>query len=275
VKIAKNYHSFRETRNSLKGSIGFVPTMGALHRGHLSLIQRAIDENDHVIVSIFVNPTQFLPGEDLDSYPRREKADMEICERAGVELLYMPAIDDIYEDDELRIEAPAIRGYILEGADRPGHFGGMLQVVMKLLNITRPHRAYFGKKDAQQLSLISQMVRNYFMDVDIVACDIVRDDDGLALSSRNVYLDRGDRERALSIPRSLRVAAELFSRGEKRSEIIIEKMREVLSPSVDSIQYIAVVDRDFEPLDELIENDTIVLVAVKVGSTRLIDNIWL
>jgi pantoate--beta-alanine ligase len=275
VKIAKNYHSFRETRNSLKGSIGFVPTMGALHRGHLSLIQRAIDENDHVIVSIFVNPTQFLPGEDLDSYPRREKADMEICERAGVKLLYMPAIDDIYEDDELRIEAPAIRGYILEGADRPGHFGGMLQVVMKLLNITRPHRAYFGKKDAQQLSLISQMVRNYFMDVDIVACDIVRDDDGLALSSRNVYLDRGDRERALSIPRSLRVAAELFSRGEKRSEIIIEKMREVLSPSVDSIQYIAVVDRDFEPLDELIENDTIVLVAVKVGSTRLIDNIWL
>jgi pantoate--beta-alanine ligase len=275
VKIAKNYHSFRETRNSLKGSIGFVPTMGALHRGHLSLIQRAIDENDHVIVSIFVNPTQFLPGEDLDSYPRREKADMEICERAGVELLYMPAIDDIYEDDELRIEAPAIRGYILEGADRPGHFGGMLQVVMKLLNITRPHRAYFGKKDAQQLSLISQMVRNYFMDVDIVACDIVRDDDGLALSSRNVYLDRGDRERALSIPRSLRVAAELFSRGEKRSEIIIEKMREVLSPSVDSIQYIAVVDRDFEPLDELIENDTIVLVAVKVGSTRLIYNIWL
>jgi len=275
VKIAKNYHSFRETRNSLKGSIGFVPTMGALHRGHLSLIQRAMDENDHVIVSIFVNPTQFLPGEDLDSYPRREKADMEICERAGVELLYMPAIDDIYEDDELRIEAPAIRGYILEGADRPGHFGGMLQVVMKLLNITRPHRAYFGKKDAQQLSLISQMVRNYFMDVDIVACDIVRDDDGLALSSRNVYLDRGDRERALSIPRSLRVAAELFSRGEKRSEIIMEKMREILSPSVDTIQYIAVVDRDFEPLDELIENDTIVLVAVKVGSTRLIDNIWL
>lgn len=275
MKIAKNYHSFRETRNSLKGSIGFVPTMGALHRGHLSLIQRAMDENDHVIVSIFVNPTQFLPGEDLDSYPRREKADMEICERAGVELLYMPAIDDIYEDDELRIEAPAIRGYILEGADRPGHFGGMLQVVMKLLNITRPHRAYFGKKDAQQLSLISQMVRNYFMDVDIVACDIVRDDDGLALSSRNVYLDRGDRERALSIPRSLRVAAELFSRGEKRSEIIMEKMREILSPSVDTIQYIAVVDRDFEPLDELIENDTIVLVAVKVGSTRLIDNIWL
>jgi len=155
--------SLREAQGALS-SVGFVPTMGALHQGHLSLIQQARKENDTLIVSIFVNPTQFLEGEDLDAYPRKDEADSKICELAKVDILFMPNIEVMYEEDELCIGAPAIRGYVLEGEKRPGHFDGMLQVVMKLLNLSGATNAYFGKKDAQQLALISQMVKNYFME---------------------------------------------------------------------------------------------------------------
>ncbi|WP_456429083.1 pantoate--beta-alanine ligase [Nitratifractor sp.] len=272
--VARDYASFSELRDEMKGSIGFVPTMGALHEGHLSLIRRAREENDHVIVSIFVNPTQFLEGEDLDKYPRREEADRKICELAGVDLLYLPTTDQIYEEDELCMGAPKIRGYILEGAKRPGHFDGMLQVVMKLLNLSRAERAYFGKKDAQQLVLIQQMVRNYFMPVEIVPCEIVRDADGLALSSRNLYLDDDERRRALSLSRSLKKAAKLIQSGERKSEIIRAAMRGILEPEVTELEYVAIVDREFRPLEEVEPGNTIILVAAKVGQTRLIDNLW-
>ncbi len=272
--VARDYASFSELRDEMKGSIGFVPTMGALHEGHLSLIRRAREENDHVIVSIFVNPTQFLEGEDLDKYPRREEADRKICELAGVDLLYLPTTDQIYEEDELCMGAPKIRGYILEGAKRPGHFDGMLQVVMKLLNLSRAERAYFGKKDAQQLILIQQMVRNYFMPVEIVPCEIVRDADGLALSSRNLYLDDDERRRALSLSRSLKKAAKLIQSGERKSEIIRAAMRGILEPEVTELEYVAIVDREFRPLEEVEPGNTIILVAAKVGQTRLIDNLW-
>ena len=204
---------FTETKQ-FNGLVGFVPTMGALHEGHLSLIRQARKENDFVVVSIFVNPTQFLEGEDLDSYPRKEEADAKICELAGVDVIFMPNIEMMYEEDELSITAPAIRGFILEGTKRPGHFDGMLQVVMKLLNLIaynkpKNFRAYFGKKDAQQLALIMQMVKNYFINVDIVPCNIVRDSDGLALSSRNVYLSKEERISALSLSRSLKKATEI------------------------------------------------------------------
>ncbi len=272
--VSRSYEEFAEHRDRMEGSIGFVPTMGALHEGHLSLIRRAREENEHVIVSVFVNPTQFLEGEDLEKYPRREEADRKICELAGVDLLYMPTADQIYDEDELCIAAPKVRGYILEGARRPGHFDGMLQVVMKLLNLSRADRAYFGMKDAQQLVLIQRMVRHYFMKVEIVPCPIVRDPDGLALSSRNVYLSEEERRRALSISRSLKRAGKMIQGGEYEVSRIVEAMEGTLRPDVDELEYIAVVDRDFRPLERIVPGESIILVAAKVGSTRLIDNLW-
>jgi len=267
----------QETKN-LNSSIGFVPTMGALHEGHLSLIRKAREENDKVIVSIFVNPTQFLEGEDLDKYPRKDEADKKICQLAGVDILFMPSIDIMYQKDELSITAPAVRGFILEGAKRAGHFDGVLQIVMKLLNLVsynKPFtlRAYFGKKDAQQLSLITQMVRDYFLNVEIIPCDIVRDSDGLALSSRNVYLSKDERAKALSLSRSLKRASKLVMQNELDSDSIINEMKQVLSEV--EIEYIAIVNRKFQQISSIKIGDTIILVACRVGATRLIDNIWI
>ena len=278
--VVRTIEALQEAKRSLQqargkdGSIGFVPTMGALHQGHLSLIRQAKKENDALIVSVFVNPTQFLEGEDLDDHPRREEADRKICEVAGVDILFMPTIDQMYEADELCIGAPAIRGYILEGEKRPGHFDGMLQVVMKLLNLSSATRAYFGKKDAQQLALISQMVKNYFMDVQIIPCEIVRDERGLALSSRNVYLSEEEKVRALSLSSALKRAAKLVMAGEVDVAAIKQAMMQILSVA-DSVEYIAVVDRQFRLLKRVERGNTIILVAARVGKPRLIDNIWL
>lgn len=276
--IVNSIEELFEQTVDFNGSVGFVPTMGALHEGHLSLIRQARANNDFVVVSVFVNPTQFLEGEDLDAYPRREDADAKICELAGVDVLFMPNAEMMYESDELSIAAPAIRGFVLEGSKRPGHFDGMLQVVMKLLNLiayNKPtaFRAYFGKKDAQQLSLITQMVRNYFINVEIVPCDIVRDNDGLALSSRNVYLSKEERVEALALSRSLKKATELVMQKELGVLAIQSAMQEVLS-NVE-VEYIALVNRDFQAIDEVEIGNTIILVAAMVGMTRLIDNLWI
>jgi len=276
--IVNSIKELQQATQNLNSSIGFVPTMGALHEGHLSLIRKAREENDKVIVSIFVNPTQFLEGEDLDKYPRKDEADKKICQLAGVDILFMPSIDMMYQKDELKISAPAVRGFILEGAKRAGHFDGVLQIVMKLLNLVlynKPSkfRAYFGKKDAQQLSLITQMVRDYFLNVEIVPCDIVRDSDGLALSSRNVYLSKEERVKALSLSRSLKRASKLVMQDILDSDTIIQEMSKVLSEV--EIEYIAIVDRNFQQLDSIKIGDTIILVACRVGATRLIDNIWI
>jgi len=272
--IAKTIEELQIAKKILGGTVGFVPTMGALHQGHLSLIQQARKENDHLIVSIFVNPTQFLEGEDLDAYPRKDEADIKICELAGVDIIFMPSIDAMYEEDELCIGAPAIRGYVLEGEKRPGHFDGMLQVVMKLLNLSGATNAYFGKKDAQQLALISQMVKNYFMDVNIVPCEIVRDDNGLALSSRNIYLQGDEKERALSLSRSLKRATKMVMAGELNVDAIKKEMLEVLS-AADTVEYVAIVSREFKALEEVEIGNTIILVAAWVGKPRLIDNLWI
>ena len=271
--IVKTIETLQEAKKSLKGSIGFVPTMGALHQGHLSLIQEARKQNEHLIVSIFVNPTQFLEGEDLDAYPRKEDADIKICQFAKVDILFMPTIEEMYEKDELCIGAPFIRGYVLEGEKRAGHFDGMLQIVMKLLNISGATNAYFGKKDAQQLSLISQMVKNYFMDVNIVPCEIVRDEKGLALSSRNIYLDEKQKEIALELSLSLKKATQLILANESEVDVIKKEMIKALN-RVDKIEYVAIVSRDFRALEEVELGNSIVLVACWVGKTRLIDNIW-
>ncbi len=269
----KSVKELKEYRAKLDGTVGFVPTMGALHDGHISLIKRSVEENDHTIVSIFVNPTQFLEGEDLDKYPRKIEADRKICELAGVDMLFMPTIDGIYSADELRIIAPKIKGYILEGTKRPKHFDGMLQIVLKLLNITSPTKAYFGKKDAQKLYLIEKMVRDLFLDVKVMPSEIVREGDGLALSSRNIYLSDDERKRALTISRSLKEASKLVLSGVRDSQVIKEKMLEMMNTI--EVEYVEIVDREFNQIDKIKIKDSIILVAARVGSTRLIDNIWI
>ncbi|MBW6487706.1 pantoate--beta-alanine ligase [Sulfurimonas sp.] len=254
-------------------SIGFVPTMGALHEGHISLIKKAKEQNDFVVVSIFLNPTQFLKGEDLDKYPKKEVADTKLCKLSGVDVLFFPDVDDIYTKDEASILAPKARGFVLEGESRPGHFNGVLTVVMKLLNIVNPTRAYFGKKDAQQLNLISLMVRDFFMDVEIVPVDTVREKDGLALSSRNAYLSKEEREEALKIATSLRNATAMVMRGVLDSKEITSKMREILSPM--HIFYVEILNREFNQISHVEIGNTVILVEVRVGTTRLLDNIWL
>lgn len=271
--IARTTVELRDALDSKKGSIGFVPTMGALHIGHRTLIEKARKENECVVVSIFVNPTQFLAGEDLSKYPRREEADFKICELSGVDVLFYPDVSDMYTQDEVTVKAPEVRGYILEGAIRPGHFDGVLSVVMKLLNLVRATRVYFGKKDAQQLALITQMVENFFMSVEIIAVDTVRESDGLALSSRNVYLTKEERVDALKLSASLKQASHLVIQGVRKSDEITTVMLDILKPLC--VEYVTIVNRRFEAISEVIIGDTIVLVAARVGPTRLIDNVWM
>lgn len=271
MKILTTPQEAIKYRKKLK-DVGFVPTMGALHNGHLSLIKKAINENSHTIVSIFVNPTQFLPNEDLDKYPKKLEADLEICKRAKVDAVFIPKVEDIYSKDEILIKAPKIKGYILEGFFRPGHFDGVLQIVNKLFNIIKPTKAYFGQKDAQQLYLIKQMVKNFFFDIEIVECPTVREKDGLALSSRNVYLSESDKKRALTISKALKRAAKL-STSTNDIEKIKKEMLNILD--VDELQYIAFVDREFNYIKTIKPNNTIILIAAKIGNTRLIDNIFI
>ena len=273
MKIISNPFELKKYLRNMNKSVGFVPTMGALHEGHIELIKNARKENEIVVVSIFVNPTQFLADEDLDKYPRKDEADKKICELCGVDVLFFPKADEIYSEDEVKMCAPDVRGYILEGASRPGHFSGVLTVVMKLLNIVSPDKAYFGKKDAQQLHLITLMVKQFFMNVEIVPVDIVRDSDGLALSSRNIYLSQAQRQEALKIPQSLYGASKLISKRIYNVAKITKEMRAILKPL--EIEYVEVLNRDFEIIEEIELGNTIILVEVIVGKTRLLDNIWL
>ncbi|MCH9813662.1 MAG: pantoate--beta-alanine ligase [Epsilonproteobacteria bacterium] len=265
--------ALREYRKSCQESVGFVPTMGALHEGHITLIKQSVKENSKTVVSIFVNPTQFLEGEDLEDYPRKIEADLKICELAGVDALFLPTIDAMYEKDELSIIAPKTKGFVLEGFHRPSHFDGVLQVVLKLLNITTPTRAYFGKKDAQQLFMIQNMVKHLFLNVEIVPCEIVRETDGLALSSRNVYLTPKEREKALSLSKSLKYATKMIMNNNKKSEDIKSEMLSILKET--QVEYVEIVDHQFNRLKEVEIGNTIILVATFVGTTRLIDNIWI
>lgn len=272
MQVLKTIEELQEIRKNISGTVGFVPTMGALHNGHISLIKQARNENDVVIVSIFVNPTQFLPGEDLDAYPRKDEADKKICQMCKVDYLFMPEISTMYTKEEVKVKAPN-KSYILEGKTRPGHFDGVLQVVLKLFNLTQPTNAYFGKKDAQQLSLIQQMVKNFFLPINIVPCDIVREEDGLALSSRNVYLDATQRKDALLISKSLYMAGSLISSGVRSVKAVKDKIYEIMK-TLD-VEYVAIVDREFNELEIIEPKNTIILVVARFGNTRLLDNIWL
>ena len=273
MKIARTPQELKDILNEQEGTIGFVPTMGALHHGHLSLIEESVKKNEITVVSIFVNPTQFLEGEDLDKYPKKFEADEKICSLAGVDILFYPQVSDMYEEDEIKVIAPNTRGFILEGFVRPGHFDGVLTVVMKLLNIVSPTRAYFGKKDAQQLALIIQMVKNFCMSVEIVPLETVRESDGLAMSSRNVYLNSAERKEALKISKSLKKATKLVMQKCIDVNEIKKEMLSVLEPL--EVEYVAIVSRSFVPLDEVEIGNTIILIATKLGKTRLIDNLWI
>lgn len=273
MKIVHTVEELSTARAALCGTVGLVPTMGALHNGHLSLIQNATAHNDHTIVSVFVNPTQFLEGEDLDKYPRKTQADIKICELSGVDILFMPTPESMYHPLEPKIAAPGTKAYILEGLARPGHFDGVLRVVLKLFNLAKPNRAYFGKKDAQQLFLIQNMVRSFFLDIEIVPCEIVREDDGLALSSRNIYLNSTERQEALKLCESLKTATRLVIQGERDVERIQAEMFATLSPL--PVEYVAILNRDFDTIPTVEIGNSIVLVCARVGATRLIDNLWI
>ena len=273
MKIVKTIEALKCARAELQGSVGFVPTMGALHNGHLSLMQASIAQNDHTIVSIFVNPTQFLAGEDFSTYPQRTQADIKICEFAGVAILFMPTVESMYSPLEPTLLAPSSKAYILEGRARPGHFDGVLRVVLKLFNLTKPHRAYFGKKDAQQLYLIQNMVKSLFLDLEIVPCEIVREDDGLALSSRNVYLNATERHEALLLCQSLKVATRAIIAKERDIATIKAEMLDTLSPL--HVEYVEILNRDFDTISTIEIGNSIILVCAKVGTTRLIDNLWI
>ena len=273
MKIINDPLELKEHLKEVKGSIGFVPTMGALHEGHLSLMKKAKEENEFIVVSIFVNPTQFLKGEDLDAYPKKDEADKKICELVDVDVLFLPNAADIYSKDEVSLQAPQIRGYVLEGATRPGHFSGVLTVVMKLLNIVNPRKAYFGKKDAQQLNIITLMVKHLYMSVEIVPVDTVRESDGLAMSSRNVYLSKDEREEALKISASLKTATKLVMQKNFDTKVIQKEMRKILEPL--EVSYVEILNHNFESINSIEIGNSIILVEAIVGNTRLIDNIWL
>lgn len=272
MKIIKTIEELQNIRKDISSTLGFVPTMGALHDGHISLIKKAREENEVVIVSIFVNPTQFLPGEDLDAYPKKDEADKKICEMCKVDYLFMPEISTMYSKEEILIKAPN-KSYMLEGQARPGHFDGVLQVVLKLFGLTQPTNAYFGKKDAQQLSLITQMAKDLFLPINIVPCEIVRENDGLALSSRNIYLDEIQRKDALYISKSLYAAATLVAKNERSSRILKDKIYEVMEKL--DVEYVAIVDREFNEVENIELGNCVILIVARFGNTRLLDNIWL
>ena len=263
----------RSARLSFDGTVGLVPTMGFLHEGHLSLIRRAKEECDHVIVSIFVNPTQFGPKEDLSKYPRDIDRDLNLIEPLGTDLVWMPTPEIMYPQGyQTWVEVEAITK-LLEGAMRPGHFKGVTTVVVKLFNGVQPHKAYFGQKDAQQAAVIRQMTRDLNFPIEIVVCPIVREPDGLAMSSRNVYLDPEQRKAATVLFRSLSAAKELYESGEQDVEKLREKMKEVLaSEPLAEVLYVSCAD--YDTLEELteIKGRSLLSMAVFVGKTRLIDN---
>jgi pantoate--beta-alanine ligase len=256
-------------------TIGFVPTMGALHRGHMELIKLARQHNDRVVISIFVNPLQFGPSEDFESYPRDSEGDFAKAQQAGVDYLFEPSVEEMYPGGKLetRVEVSRI-GEILEGHFRPGHFAGVATVCVKLFNIIGPDRAYFGEKDAQQLAVIRQVVRDLDLPVEIVGCPTVRDPDGLASSSRNLRLDSRSRKAATVLSRALFEAERRVLQGERSSAAIKRLVSGLVAkdPRVD-LQYVEVVDPEsFEPLEEIAGPATIALAAF-VGRTRLIDNV--
>jgi pantoate--beta-alanine ligase len=275
--VIGNIPEFRAARAALQGRVGLVPTMGYLHEGHLALVRQAVAENDHVAVSIFVNPTQFGPTEDFNSYPRDPERDLQLLREAGVALVFMPPVSEMYP--------PGFQTYVevtgvsqgLEGARRPGHFRGVATVVAKLFNIVQPDRAYFGQKDAQQVAVIQRMVADLAMPLQIVVVPTVRAADGLALSSRNSYLTPEQRQAAPVLYRALMAAKALFDSGNKSPEALRQAMCDVLnSEPLAQVDYVSAADAStLVELDSPTDRPILLSMAVRIGRTRLIDNLVL
>lgn len=276
MEIIENPQRMQERANQLRAegkTIGFVPTMGYLHDGHLSLMRRARSECQTSVLSIFVNPTQFGPGEDLDRYPRDMEGDLQKAASEQVDLVYLPSARDMYPEGFRTYVTVEELSEKLCGASRPGHFRGVTTVVLKLFNLVKPHRAYFGEKDYQQLTIIRKMVEDLNLDLQIVGMPTVRESDGLAMSSRNAYLSAGERRSALSLSRALKRAGEMVARGERSAALLREEIRRTIEEEPNTeIDYIAV-SHPFTLKDlERIAGPALIALAVQVGSTRLIDN---
>lgn len=254
-------------------TVGLVPTMGYLHEGHESLIKRAVAENDRVVVSVFLNPTQFAPNEDLASYPRDFEADTKLCEGAGAALVFHPEPPEMYAEDACTFVDMTAVTKELCGKSRPIHFRGVCTVVNKLMNISMADRAYFGQKDAQQLAVIRRMVRDLNMNVEVVGCPIIREADGLAKSSRNTYLSEEERKAGLVLSQAVKLGQKLVAEGEKSAAAVTGAMSELISAEpLARIDYVSMVSWDsIEPV-ETIEGPVLVAMAVYIGKTRLIDN---
>ena len=281
-KVLKLVHKIEDARNVIADArrenkkIGFVPTMGALHEGHLTLVRRAREMCDYVCVSIFVNPTQFGPNEDLNKYPRTLESDAERCREAGVDLIFAPSAAEMYpEGFNSWVKVKGLTE-MLEGEIRPGHFRGVTTVCAKLFNIIEPDYAFFGTKDYQQLKVIEKMICDLNMRLKIVPVETVRESDGLAMSSRNAYLSTDERQSALILSKSLQKAREAFNSGERSAAAIQELVENLIKTEQSAdIDYVAVVDGEsLAPIDEIIK-PAVVLLAVRIGKTRLIDNMLL
>lgn len=254
--------------------IGYVPTMGYFHQGHISLMETSVSENDFTVVSLFVNPAQFGENEDFDAYPRNLDRDSSLAEKAGVDILFVPEAKDMYPMNYSTYVHVEGLTNVMCGARRPGHFRGVTTIVSKLFNITLPHRTYFGQKDVQQALVIERMVRDLNYPLEIRIMPIIREEDGLAMSSRNSYLSLSERQAAAVIPRSLAAGRDLLEQGERHAEKIGKKVEEVLSGEpLARIDYVAVKDPDTLENLETINNRVLVATAVWIGKTRLIDNL--
>jgi len=269
---AEIFHAVEALRSAGQ-TVGLVPTMGALHAGHLSLVEAAGRDCDRTVVTIFVNPTQFGPGEDLARYPRDLEADLEVLAQTGVDLVFAPAAEEIYRPGHSTFVLPPDVAQPLEGRCRPGHFQGVATVVLKLLLLAPAHAAYFGEKDFQQLLVMRRMVADLNVPTAVRGCPIVRDADGLAMSSRNAYLTPAERQRALAIPRCLELAADRYRAGQRDSAAIAAGMRQVLADAgLDRIDYVALADAETLAEATQLGPSSVALVAAHVGATRLIDN---
>lgn len=272
-------YTVKEVREQVKAwrkeglSVGLVPTMGYLHEGHASLIKKAVEDNDRVVTSIFVNPTQFAPTEDLEAYPRDMEKDSKLCETLGVDLIFHPEPEEMYAPDFCTWVDMDVLSKTLCGKSRPIHFRGVCTVVSKLFHIVTPDRAYFGQKDAQQLAIIRRMVRDLNMDIEIVGCPIVREEDGLAKSSRNTYLNEEERKAALILSQSIFLGQKMVQEGETDAAKIKATMVEkIQSEPLARIDYVEIVDGlSMQPVDT-VQSPTLAAIAVYIGKTRLIDN---
>ncbi|MDU2649371.1 pantoate--beta-alanine ligase [Anaerococcus vaginalis] len=274
MKVIKKIDELKDVLKDYKKegkTIGLVPTMGFLHKGHASLIKKAVSENDIVVVSDFVNPIQFGPNEDLEAYPRDINADSKLCEDLGADFIFNPEPSEMYHDKKAFIDIEGLSDNLC-GARREGHFRGVCTVCTKLFNIVGPNRAYFGQKDAQQLSIIKKLVFDLNIPVEIVACPIVREDDGLAMSSRNTYLSADERKAALCLSKAIFEGEKMAKNGASVGEVL-EKMKELISSEkLAKIDYISAVDLETIKDVDNFNKDTLVAIAVYIGKTRLIDN---